>query len=470
MPVRPAPRRYPTLPVPPSLPQPRTVAVVGAGLAGAQTVAALRAHGFDGRITLLGGEGLAPYDRPPLSKELLTRPEPVWLRDDLGVDVEQLADDVRLADPAVRLEPEPAAVAVTTASGDRLVADAVVLAVGSEPVVPQGWETAWTLHNAADADRLRAALKEKPGLRLVVVGAGWIGAELAGVAAGAGADVTVVEAAPVPLDRQLGATVGAHLVPWYAAAGVRLRTGTPVAAVDAAGVTLASGEHLPADVVLAAVGARPASRWLAGTLPLDARGGLRVDAAGRLTGRASPTDAAGRLGAATLARIWAVGDVATREHPVFGPVPGGHWSAALHDPDTTVRAMLGVDESPADPEELRARLGLAPVPRHAPYVFSRQLGHDLALIGLPSGVEEVALRGDPASGGPWAALYLEQALDRHPRSTGEGHRTALVRAVLLVDSPREVGAVRRLMNRDEPLRVDVDRALDPAVRLKDAAL
>ncbi|WP_415803290.1 FAD-dependent oxidoreductase, partial [Isoptericola cucumis] len=82
---------------------PRSVVVVGAGLAGAQTVAALRAHGFAGHVTLLGAEGVPPYDRPPLSKELLTRPAPVWLRDDIGVDVEKLADDVRLADPATHL-------------------------------------------------------------------------------------------------------------------------------------------------------------------------------------------------------------------------------------------------------------------------------------------------------------------------------------------------------------------------------
>jgi NADPH-dependent 2,4-dienoyl-CoA reductase/sulfur reductase-like enzyme len=192
---------------------------------------------------------------------------------------------------------------------------------------------------------LRTALRERPGLRLVVVGAGWIGAEIAGVAAGAGADVTVVEAAPAALSRQLGQRVGAHLAPWYDAAGVRLRTGAPVAAVRPDGVTLASGEELPADLVLAAVGARPASGWLAGTLPLDARGGLRVDETGAVPGQP---------------RVWAVGDVASRAHPVVGTVPGGHWSAALHDPDAPVRAMLGVGggthHAPVLPGAARSRL------------------------------------------------------------------------------------------------------------------
>ncbi|GAA4722042.1 Pyridine nucleotide-disulfide oxidoreductase [Promicromonospora umidemergens] len=454
-----------------------SVVVVGAGLAGAQTAAALRKHGFEGRVTVLGAEGLPPYDRPPLSKELLKRTEPVWLSDDLGVDLPALVDDLRLADPAVRLEVDRERVVVRTASGDDVVADAVVLASGSEPVRPAGWDSAVTLHTAADAERLRAALV--PGMRLVVVGAGWIGAEVAGVAAGAGARVTVVEAGPVPLERQLGRRVGSLLAPWYDAAGVTLVTDVAVDQVlpgshegspDGARVTLADGRVLEADLVLAAVGARPASGWLAGSLPREANGGLRVNRAGRFMGVRHPTDPAGRLHLDALRRVWVVGDLATREHPVFGAVPGGHWSAALHDPDVTVRALLGLDERAAEPEHVRARLGLAPIPAHAPYVFSQQLAHDLALFGVPSPFDEVVLRGDPAASGGWAALYLENALDRHPRRTPDGHRVVTVRAALLVDSPREVGQVRKLMNRDEPLRLDLTRSLDPTIKLKDAVV
>lgn len=449
---------------------------MGAGLAGAQTAAALRKHGFEGHVTLLGAEGLPPYDRPPLSKELLKRTEPLWLADDLGIDLDALTDDLRLADPAVRLAVDRERVVVRTASGDDVTADVVVLALGSEPVRPAGWDAAVTLHTAADAERLRAALV--PGMQLVVVGAGWIGAEVAGVAAGAGARVTVVEAGPVPLERQLGRRVGGLVAPWYDAAGVTLVTGVAVDQVltgshegtqDGARVTLADGHVLEADLVLAAVGARPASGWLAGSLPRESNGGLRVNRAGRFMGLRSPTDPAGGLHLDALRRVWAVGDIATREHPVFGPVPGGHWSAALHDPDVTVRALLGLDERAAEPERVRARLGLAPIPAHAPYVFSQQLGHDLALFGAPSPFDEVVLRGDPAAGG-WAALYLENALDRHPRQTSDGHRVATVRAVLLVDSPREVGQVRKLMNRGVPLELDLERALDPATKLKDAVV
>lgn len=461
----------------PSAQVPSSVVIVGAGLAGAQTAAALRKYGFEGHVTLLGAEGLPPYDRPPLSKELLKRTEPVWLADDLGIDLAALTDDLRLADPAVRLAVDRERVVVRTASGDDVTADVVVLALGSEPVRPAGWDAAVTLHTVADAARLRAALA--PGIRLVVAGAGWIGAEVAGVAAGAGARVTVVEAGPVPLERQLGRRVGGLVAPWYDAAGVTLVTGVAVEQVlpgshegtqDGARVTLADGRVLEADLVLAAVGARPASGWLAGSLPRESNGGLRVNRAGRFMGLRSPTDPAGGLHLDALRRVWAVGDIATREHPVFGPVPGGHWSAALHDPDVTVRALLGLDERAAEPERVRARLGLAPIPAHAPYVFSQQLGHDLALFGAPSPFDEVVLRGDPAASGGWAALYLENALDRHPRRTTDGHRVATVRAVLLVDSPREVGQVRKLMNRGVPLELDLERALNPAVKLKDAVV
>lgn len=427
---------------------PSSVVVVGAGLAGAQTVAALRRRGYAGRVTLLGAEGVPPYDRPPLSKELLSRPAPAWLADDLGVDVDALADDVRLADPAVRLERTGTADApgwsVETRSGDRLAADAVVLAVGSVPVRPRGWEHARVLHTAADAESLRAALR--PGLRLVLVGAGWIGAELAGVAAGAGAHVTVVEAAGAPLHRQLGPDVGARLAPWYAAAGAELVTGATVAEVRPDGVRLADGRELPADVVLAAVGARPATDWLDGVVPRDARGGVPVDADGAVPG---------------LPGLWAVGDCANRDHPVLGAVPGGHWSAALHDPDATVAALLGDDGDRA---------------AHAPYVFSQQLGHDLALFGVPAEGDEVVLRGDPAGGATghegWAAFYVPPTPVSEPGSPAAGGDPATrgtdVRAVLLVDSPRDVGPVRKAMNRTGRLRVDLDVARDPARRLRDA--
>jgi 3-phenylpropionate/trans-cinnamate dioxygenase ferredoxin reductase component len=436
MPTPARPLRSPAR-VPSAAPAPSSVVVVGAGLAGARTVAELRRHGFTGTVTLLGREGVAPYDRPPLSKELLSRTEPAWLATEIGVDVDALADDVRLDDPAVELVPaagdEALAHVVTTRSGDRIDADAVVLAVGSEPVRPAGWEAARVLHSAADAAALRGLVR--PGLRLVVVGAGWVGAEVAGVAAGAGAGVTVVEAGATPLERQLGPGVGAHLVPWFDDAGARLVTGAAVVEVRPDGVLLADGTDVPADVVLAAVGARPATSWLEGAVPLDARGSVPVDATGAVEG---------------VPGVWAVGDCATRDHPHLGRVPGGHWSAALHDPEPTARAMLGL--APQDAASA-----------HAPYVFSQQLGHDLALFGVPPEAAEVVLRGEPRGSGGWAAFYL----DAGAVGTAAADGLAPVRAVLLVDSSRDVGAVRRAANRGA-LRVDLDVAVDTGRRLRDA--
>ncbi|MGC5167111.1 NAD(P)/FAD-dependent oxidoreductase [Luteimicrobium sp. DT211] len=421
----------------------RSVVVVGGGLGGAQTVAALRAQGFDGRVTLLGAEGRPPYDRPPLSKELFERDAPADLVHEMGIDVRALADDVRATDPARALEVGPDGVSVATSSGT-VEADAVVLAVGSRPVVPPGWEHASLLHTWDDAARLRARLT--PGTRLVSVGAGWIGAEVAGVATKAGCEVVVVEALDVPLERQLGADVGQHLAPWYAGAGVELRLGEAVTAIrgddDGAGgatVELASGAALHGDVVLAAVGARPATDWLRGTLPMDARGSLAGDAVGRVA-----------------PRVYAVGDCVTRHGTVYGDVPGGHWSAALHDPEGTVRALLA---------DLSAGAAGDPAPGHAPYVFSQQLGHDLALFGTPSPFDEVVLRGLPGHDDGWAALYL----DDDDEEVRDGRRLARLRAVLVVDRHREVGALRRLLRAGLPL-VDVAAAADVTRPLKDAVV
>lgn len=441
--------------------------VVGAGLAGAQTVAALRAAGAQRRITVLGAEGVAPYDRPPLSKELFTRTSPAWLSDETGVDLAVLADETVLDDPVVSLAPGPdgGPSVVTTASGRAVRADVVVLACGAEPVRPPGWEAARTLHTAADAEVLRGELT--PGRRLVCVGAGWIGAELAGAAAAVGVEVTVVEAAAVPLHRQLGSEVGALLRGWYAAAGVTLVTGVTVTSVGPEGVHVDHGTHremLGADVVVAAVGARPATSWLAGAVPRGPRGEVLTDDHGRVLSAAGPqvpsdahspdgthlpsgtqlssgtqVSSSAQVPSGAQPAVWAVGDCATRTDDVWGHVHGGHWSAALLDPGTVARSVLGLD--------------VEPVP--APYVFSKQLGHDLALFGLPDPEEDrVVLRGDPAAGG-WVACYVAES--------------GLVTGMLVVDSPRDVAAARRLMAHG-PAALDLGLVTDLAVPLRSAVL
>ena len=406
--------------------------VVGAGLAGARTVQTLRAEGFEGSIRVLGDEGVLPYDRPPLSKELLTRPAPAWLRDELDLDLAALADEVHLAGPARGLRLRAGGVQVLTEDG-AFIAGHVIVATGAHAVRPPRWEAALTLHTADDARRLRAALAA--GGPLVVVGAGWIGAEVAGVVAAAGIDVTVLEGAPTPLHEALGGLVGALTMPWYAAAGVQLVTDARVDVVDGAGVTLTNGRRFPAPTVLAAVGARPSTLWLGGVLPVDRSGALRVDAAYRVLDDDVPVPG-----------LWAVGDVAVRRSARHGWVAGGHWDGALRGPQALARALVRdarPDMSP--PEE--------PVPDPAPYVFSTQLGHDVALFGLPGDGCPVVLRGDPAAGDGWTALWV----------SGD-----VVHAVLVVDRPHDVGAARRLMSGATLPRVDVAAVADPALPLRAA--
>lgn len=421
---------------------PRSVVVVGAGIAGARTVLELRAQGFDGRVTLLGAEGVAPYDRPPLSKHLLDRPAPAWLSDELGADALAAADDVRLGTPATGLAVDDDGVRVGTADGD-VAADAVVVATGARAVRPPTWERALTLHTAADAERLRAALGFPHGLasdagaaatgaprRLVVVGAGWVGAEVATVAAAAGVDVTVVEAREAPLMTALGAEVGALTAPWFARAGIRLRTGASVAAVEPGAVRLADGTVLPADAVLAAVGARPATGWLAGALPLAPDGSVAVDE------RHAPVGGSWRV------RV--VGDAARRRSARHGWVLGGHWDAALRGPAVAVAGLLGREAAESD---------------LAPYVFSTQLGHELALYGLPGPDDDVLLRGDPAAEDGWTALWF---------APGGGRETGTLTAVFAVDRPRDVGGARRLLAGATLPVLDRARAADPAVPLPKA--
>lgn len=407
---------------------PTRVAVVGTGLAGLRTAAELRAQGFTGRLTVVGEERAAPYDRPPLSKELLSRTEPVDLAGEGYGHLASLADEVLTGHRAVALDADDDGARLTVAgpAGTREVAaDVVVVATGASPVVVPGWSDVLTLHDLDDAARLRGLLR--PGARLAVIGAGWVGAELASVAAAAGVDVTVLEGGPVPLGHVLGPRVGALVVPWYAERGITLRCGATVTTADAGGVGLGDGSRVAADVVVAAVGVRPSTAWLAGSLPLTARGAVPVDLTGRVRG--GP------------ASVRAVGDCADRHSPRDGVVPGAHWDGALSHPATLVADLLGTAGGPA--------------PDPAPYVFSTQLGRELTVVGhVPPGAE-VVLRGEPGEG-PWTALYVVPDTEGAPR----------LHAGLTVDRPRDVGPLRKALSAPEHPVLDVAAAADPATHLR----
>lgn len=386
-----------------------------------RTLAELRAQGYGGELAWVGAEAFPAYDRPPLSKELLTRLDPLDLAEDLGHDPAVLADAVHLGRAATGLRHEQAGLVVETDAGE-LPADAVVAATGSVAVRP--WADAVALHDLHDAAGLREQLR--PGRHLVVVGAGWIGAEVAGVAAGAGCRVTVLEAGSAPLWRQLGEAAGERTRGWYATAGVELLTDVVVTAVDGGTVLLDDGTTVVGDLVLSAVGVRPRTGWMSALVPLLPSGHVAATRGGR-------TEVPG---------VWAVGDVAMRQTLHFGAVPGGHWFSALRDPGLLAADLLGL---PLPPSEA------------APEVFSDQLGHHLEVIGrLVRDDEPDASRvlREPRAGG-WSELQL----------VGE----TLVGAVV-ADLPREVSAVRKMLRGESLPRLDRTVAADSATPLRAALL
>ena len=247
-----------------------TVLVVGASAAGLATVEALRRNGYQERVTVLGAETHLPYDRPPLSKQVLAG---TWTPGQAGLRtpdaLSALDAEFVLGDPAARLDAR--ARTVHTESGRTLTADAVVLATGLRPRTLPGQDGLAGVHvlrTLDDALALRAELA--PDKRVVVVGDGVLGAEIAATVCGLGVPVTLAGPQPAPLAYQFGPLAAGLLAELHAARGVHLRLGAAVTGLSArdgrvAGVCLETGEELPADVVVVAFGAAPATDWLAGS-------------------------------------------------------------------------------------------------------------------------------------------------------------------------------------------------------------
>ena len=345
----------------------RSVAVVGASLAGLAAARALRAQGYDGRITLIGEEARPPYDRPPLSKEFLLSEisvEELALATD---DDESLGIDWRLGTTATALDPHGRR--ITLSDGGEVRADGAVLATGARArTLPwaDGLSGVHTLRTLDDALALRASLRS--GGPLVVIGAGFIGSEVASTALAAGVDVTVVEALPVPLAGALGAEMGSTCAALHSDHGVRLLCGTPVRGLLAdrdgdpppgvaggkvAGVQLADGTVLPAETVLVGIGAVPNTEWLAGS-GLSVRDGVLTDP----------------HCATSLPNVVAVGDCAASYLPAAARhVRTEHWTHALRQPETAIRTLLAGDEVSALPR--------TPLP----YFWSEQYGVRIQFAG-----------------------------------------------------------------------------------------
>ena len=357
------------------------VVIIGAGLAGARCAEALRAGGAEIPITLVGEERTAPYERPALSKEFLAgtlqeddlylRPPGSWA--DKGIEL-------RLGSPAERIDLRRRTVLI---GADELGWSHLVLATGTRArrLPGVGFRNVHHLRTLADAVALRAAIRH--GSRLVVIGAGFVGAEVASTAAGLGARVTIVEAETSPLARVAGAEVGHLLASRWRAEGVALHLGAQVARVTSTRVELVAGAAIPFDALLVAVGAEPASELLG-------------------TDAGIPTDACGRT---AYEGVYACGDVARFEGRRLE-----HWTSASGQAAAVASAILG-----------------APAPYGGtPYFWSDQFGLRLQMVGTTAGWSRVELDGDATS---FRARYVD--------AVGKPL------AVLLGNRPAEVGLARR---------------------------
>ncbi|NHC12538.1 NAD(P)/FAD-dependent oxidoreductase [Motilibacter deserti] len=386
----------------------RSVVVVGGGLAGLSTCSALRASGFAEDVVLLAAEPHLPYDRPPLSKEVLTgastaadtqlQPEDWYAAN---------AVDVRLGTRAVALR--PAERAVETADGSTLRADAVVLATGgtARPLPVPGGGLAHLLRTRDDADRLRAELV--PGARLLVVGGGLIGAEVASSAVSLGCEVTLADPDPLPLAGPAGALVAAYLHRQHADAGVRLVEAGVTALERRGGAVHARlganpvAEEVEADVVLAGIGIVP-DEALAVSAGLDVAGGVLVGPDLRTS----------------IPEVLAVGDVA-RPRGYDGPLARReHWDAAVRTGEGAAATLLG-----AEP----------PAPA-APWFWTDRYGVHVEVAGTVPQDGVPVLRGDPESGS-FAVFFLEDGRLAAAVSVGRGPEARASRR--LVDAAAAVG-------------------------------
>jgi NADPH-dependent 2,4-dienoyl-CoA reductase/sulfur reductase-like enzyme len=379
----------------------KSVAVVGASLAGLSAARALRAQGFDGELTIVGAETRRPYDRPPLSKE--------FLAGDVGEDALALeADDDDLKAQwligvhATRLD--AAAGAVHLDDGTTVRADGIVVATGARA---RSWPASarlagvHVLRTVDDAIGLRRELR--PGARLVVIGAGFIGGEVASTAAKLGLHVTVVEAALAPLAGPLGVRLGAAVARLHTEHGTRLLCGAPVADLTGrdrvTGVQLADGRRLAADVVLVGIGAIPNVEWLRNS-PLEISNGVVCDEGG----------------ATSIPNVVAVGDCAAWHEPSVGwPHRVEHWTGALERPAIAVATLLAGgrhDGAPAKP----------------PYFWSDQYGRRIQFAGIAAPGDEITFEVGTLRDASFLAVY---------RRGGEPV------AVLGVDQPRLFTRLRR---------------------------
>jgi 3-phenylpropionate/trans-cinnamate dioxygenase ferredoxin reductase subunit len=381
------------------------VVVVGAGLGGLRTTESLRTAGFSGRISLIGDEPHEPYDRPPLSKEVLAGKWPEERAALYRGELAELDADVRLGVGAVGVDGS----AVELADGTRLSYDALVVATGVRARRLPGQPEHPDLHLLRTLDDCRALRASMSRARsLLVVGAGFIGAEVAATARAEGLEVTMLEALPEPFARVLGEQMGTVCARLQIDNGVTLRCGVPLAeflpgdAENGHGIAarLADGSVVRADCAVVGVGTVVDSGWLAG-LGVATDNGLACDATGLVEGTGN---------------VYAVGDIAAWPHPIYGDRPRiEHWTSATEQAMVVAQRITGAEITrPAD---------------EVPYFWSDQYGLKLQLVGRPDLADRVEVLHDPGTIKGTLAGYF-----------AEGRLTA----ALAFHSPR-------LLNRSRPL-------------------
>lgn len=400
----------------------RGVVVIGAGLAAAHVVSTLRDGGYRGALTLIGDEGELPYERPPLSKEVLAGAKEA---DSAYVhDAQWYAShgvELHLADAAVGLDRERRS--VTLRSGTTVPYADLVLTTGAAPrtlTIPGAdLDGVHVLRTMADALTLRTAMTDHSSL--VVIGAGWIGLEVAAAARQAGLTVTVLEYADTPLKAAMGPRLGAHFLALHQGHGVDLRTSVPVDAIEGDGGRVtgvrANGVIYPADLVVIGVGATPNTQ-LADQSELDVDNGIVVDEQLRTS---DP-------------RVLAAGDVANAHNTALGVrVRVEHWDNAIRQGTLAARVLLGGDE------------------RYdwQPYFFTDQFDLGMEYVGLGRLDDDVVIRGDQASG-EFIAFWL---------------RDGIVTAAMNVNIWDVSDDLRRLLG----ARIDHGQLADNDVTLEDLA-
>jgi 3-phenylpropionate/trans-cinnamate dioxygenase ferredoxin reductase subunit len=395
--------------------------ILGAGQAGGRAAETLRAEGFDGRVVLVGAEPRRPYERPPLSKGLLvgeTDEESIFLRPDTFYDEQGI--ELLLGVQATHLD--TAGHRLTLSDGRVLPYDRLLLATGvrarSLPVPGVDLEGVHTLRTLSDARRLVAALEAAP--RVLIVGAGFIGSEVASACRRRGLAVSMLETLPVPLQRALGPRMGALYAEIHREQGVDLRCGVSVSAFRGtdrvAEAVLEDGSVLACDLAVIGVGVTPETAYLAGS-GLNLADGVVVDE----YCRASAPD------------VYAAGDVARWFHPLLGEhLRVEHWDNAENQGPAAARAMLGRLEP------------YVPVP----YFWSDQYSHHLQYLGHGSGTDQEIVRGS-LEARQFSTFYL---------------RGGVPVAALCLNAPRDSIAARRLIGARAP--VDPIRLADPATDLR----